>query len=169
MDLEMSGLDPSRCTILELATVLTDAALEVVAEGPDIVVHQPEPVLEAMDAWCQEHHQQSGLVAQVRASRISLAEAEQQVLEFLREHTEPRSSPLCGNSIWQDRRFLAQHTPTLHEFLHYRSIDVSSIKELARRWYPELGPFAKQKTHRALDDIHESIAELRFYQKTLFR
>lgn len=169
MDLEMSGLDPDRCVILEIATIVTDAELEVIAEGPDIVVHQDDAVLEAMDEWCTQHHGASGLTAQVRASKVSQAQAEAQTLAFVAAHTTPRGSPLCGNTIWQDRRFLIQHMPQLEAHLHYRLIDVSTIKELARRWYPGLEPPRKSDRHRALDDIRESIAELRFYREQIFR
>ena len=169
MDLEMTGLDPDRCRILEIATLVTDDRLDVVAEGPDIVVHWPDEVLETMDPWCIEHHGASGLSAAVRTSTIDLARAEATTLEFLRAHARQGKSPLCGNSIGQDRRFLFRHMPTLESFLHYRSVDVSSIKELVRRWYPGLSAPPKKSTHRALDDIHESIAELRFYRDHAFR
>jgi oligoribonuclease len=169
MDLEMSGLDPETCTILEIATIITDADLEVLAEGPDIVVHHPDEVLDAMDAWCTKHHAQSGLTDQVRASTIDLAEAERQTLAFLEQHTKADTSPLCGNSIWQDRRFIIRYMPDVDAFLHYRLIDVSSIKELSRRWYPGLKLPPKAESHRALDDIRESIAELRFYREHLFK
>jgi oligoribonuclease len=168
MDLEMSGLDPKTCRILEIATIITDADLEVIAEGPDLVIHEPESVLESMDAWCIEHHGASGLSDQVRASTISLREAEERTLAFLREHCPEGASPLCGNSIGQDRRFLYDHMPTLESWLHYRSVDVSTIKELVRRWYPTLEPMTKATTHRALDDIRESIAELAHYRKSVF-
>ena len=168
MDLEMSGLDPDSCQILEIATLITDGELEVIARGPEIVVHQPEAVLEAMDEWCTEHHGQSGLTQAVRDSKIDLAEAERQSLAFIQEHCGPRAAPLCGNSIGQDRRFLVRHMPTLEAHLHYRNVDVSSIKELARRWYPDLEPFEKKTTHRALEDIEESIAELVYYRRRLF-
>lgn len=169
LDMEMSGLDPEQHHVLEIATLITNAELEVVAEGPDIVVHQSDEVLAAMGEWCTEHHGQSGLTKAVRASTISLAEAERRTLEFVREHCEPGQSPLCGNSIGQDRRFLIRHMPQLAEFLHYRVIDVSTIKELVRRWYPDLEPLAKAESHRALDDIRESIAELRDYRERVFR
>lgn len=168
IDLEMSGLDPDQCTILEIATIVTDGELEILEEGPDLVIHQPDSVLEAMDEWCTKHHAESGLTQQVRDSSISLAEAEAQTLEFVTRHTQPGSSPLCGNSVWQDRRFLHKYMPRLDAHLHYRLIDVSSIKELARRWYPELRVPPKQNLHRALDDIRASIAELRFYRETIF-
>lgn len=169
IDLEMSGLDPDTCEILEIATLITDGELELIAEGPDLVIHQPDPVLAAMDAWCTQQHGNSGLTAQVRASSVSLAEAEALSLDFIRAHCPPGRSPLCGNSIGHDRRFLLRHMPQLAAYLHYRSIDVSSVKELARRWYPDTAPPRKGETHRALDDIRESIAELRHYRATIFR
>jgi oligoribonuclease len=169
MDMEMSGLDPDTCTILEIATIVTDADLRILAEGPDLVVHQPDEVLEAMDAWNTEHHGASGLAQAVRDSSVSLADAEERTLAFLAEHVPEDEAPLCGNSIWQDRRFLVRYMPRVDAFLHYRLVDVSSIKELARRWYPDLEPPAKSKSHRALDDIRESIAELAFYREQLFK
>jgi oligoribonuclease len=168
MDLEMSGLDPERDTILEIATLVTDSDLEIVAEGPVIAVHQSDAVLESMDEWNREHHAASGLIGRVRASRIDLAEAERITLDFVRGHVDERTSPLCGNSIWQDRRFLARYMPKLESYLHYRIVDVSSIKELARRWYPSQVP-EKKNTHLALDDVRESIEELRAYRRTIFR
>lgn len=169
MDLEMSGLDPDRCAILEIATIVTDAELEVIAEGPDLVIHHDDAVLDAMDEWCTKHHGASGLTAAVKASTISLAEAEAKTLEFVAQHTTAKSSPLCGNTIWQDRRFIVRYMPTLDAHLHYRLVDVSTIKELARRWYPQLRAPGKSDAHRALDDIRESIAELRFYREHVFR
>jgi len=169
IDMEMSGLDPLHCRILEIATVVTDGDLQILAEGPDLVVHQPDEVLDAMDEWCTSHHGDSGLTEQVRASTIDEAEAERQTLEFLAQWTQPGASPLCGNSVYQDRRFIVRYMPRIDDFLHYRLVDVSSIKELSRRWYPDLERMAKKETHRALDDILESIAELRFYRANLFR
>lgn len=169
MDLEMSGLDPDHCTILEIATIVTDAELRIIAEGPDLVIHHDDAVLDAMDEWCTKHHGASGLTAAVKASTISLAEAEAQTLAFVAEHCAPRSSPLCGNTIWQDRRFLVRYMPTLDAHLHYRLVDVSTIKELSRRWYPDLKAPPKSDSHRALDDIRESIAELAFYRGSVFR
>ncbi|MCH9684029.1 MAG: oligoribonuclease [Deltaproteobacteria bacterium] len=169
IDMEMSGLDPDQCRILEIATIVTNADLEVIAEGPDIVVHQPAPVLEAMDEWCTRHHGDSGLTAQVQASTIDEAQAERQTLEFLSQHTNRGASPLCGNSVYQDRRFISRYMEQLEGFLHYRLVDVSSLKELSRRWYPEVKPPPKRETHRALDDIRESIEELRFYRTQLFK
>lgn len=169
MDLEMSGLEPDRDVILEIATLITDASLTVVAEGPVLVVHQPEAVLSAMDDWNREHHGASGLTARVRASRLTVGEVEAETLAFVGEHCTERSSPLCGNSIHQDRRFIARYMPRLDRFLHYRNIDVSTVKELARRWYPDQPPPEKKHAHLALDDIRESIDELRFYRAHVFR
>ncbi len=170
MDLEMTGLAPERDSIIEIATVITDSQLEVIAEGPVLAIHHDDSVLGAMDAWNREHHTASGLLARVRASAINLAQAENITLEFVRLHTAERTSPLCGNSIWQDRRFLARHMPSLEAYLHYRIIDVSSIKELARRWYPADTPTPEKKnSHLALDDVRESIEELRLYRRTIFR
>ncbi len=169
MDLEMSGLDPDHCTILEIATIITDAELRIIAEGPDLVIHHDDAVLDAMDEWCTKHHGASGLTAAVKASTISLADAEAQTLAFVAEHCAPRSSPLCGNTIWQDRRFLVRYMPTLDAHLHYRLVDVSTIKELSRRWYPDVKAPPKSDSHRALDDIRESIAELAFYRGSVFR
>lgn len=169
MDLEMSGLDPDHCTILEIATIITDAELRIIAEGPDLVIHHDDAVLDAMDEWCTKHHGASGLTAAVKASTISLADAEAQTLAFVAEHCAPRSSPLCGNTIWQDRRFLVRYMPSLDAHLHYRLVDVSTIKELSRRWYPDVKAPPKSDSHRALDDIRESIAELAFYRGSVFR
>jgi oligoribonuclease len=171
MDLEMTGLDPSRNVIVEIATLITDDDLVTVAEGPDIVVHASDEELAQMDGVVRRMHARSGLLASIEASSTSLAEAGRQTLAFLRAQIEtPRSVPLCGNSIGTDRRFLAMHLPQVDEFLHYRSVDVSSIKELCRRWYPDVLAQAptKAETHRALDDIRESIAELAYYRSTIF-
>jgi oligoribonuclease len=168
MDMEMSGLDPATCRPLEIATLITDADLEIIAEGPSLIIHQSDEVLAAMDKWNTEHHGDSGLTAAVRASTISEAEAEQATLDFLAAYLDPRVSPLCGNTISQDRRFLRRYMARLDEFFHYRSVDISTIKELVRRWYA-LAPPAKQTTHRALDDIKESVEELRWYKKVVFR
>jgi len=167
----MTGLDPGRHVIVEIATLLTDDELRPIAEGPDIVVHATSDELAQMDDVVRSMHSRSGLLAAVQASEISLPDAGVQTLEFLRAHiAEPRSVPLCGNSIGTDRRFLAAHLPEVEEFLHYRSIDVSSIKELCRRWYPDVLAQAptKAETHRAMDDIRESIAELAYYRSTIF-
>lgn len=172
MDLEMTGLDPSKDAIVEIATLITDDDLEVIAEGPDIVVHQPEDVLTRMSDAVREMHTRNGLLEEVRRSTTTLRRAGELTLEFLREHIrEPGTVPLCGNSIGTDRRFLAAQLPQLEEFFHYRVVDVSSIKELARRWNPALLEEApvKKEGHRALDDIRESVEELRFYRDRFFR
>lgn len=169
LDLEMSGLDPETCTILEIATIVTDGELNTIAEGPNIIIHQADSVLAAMDSWCQQQHGGSGLTELVRNSTISLSESEQQTLQFLQQYCLPGKSPLCGNSVSHDRRFIIKYMPDLARFLHYRTIDVSSCKELCIRWYPAIVPPAKRETHRALDDIRESIHELRFYRQHCFR
>lgn len=171
MDLEMTGLDPDRHVIVEIATLLTDDNLEVIAEGPDLVVHQPPEAMAEMDDFVRKMHTKSGLLPQIDASTISLEDAAAQTLAFLKEHiAEPRTVPLCGNSIGTDRRFLSKYTPEIEEFLHYRSVDVSTIKELARRWYPKVFDDAPKKAlgHRALDDIRESVSELAYYRSAVF-
>ncbi len=171
MDLEMTGLDSTRDVIVEIATLVTDDELEVVAEGPDLVVHQPEEELAKMDAVVLKMHTGSGLLDQIRASTVTLEEAGAATLAFIREHVpQARTVPLCGNSIGMDRRFLAAYLPEIEEYLHYRSVDVSTIKELARRWYPTALSAAPRKatTHRALDDIRESVAELRYWREHVF-
>jgi len=169
MDLEMTGLEPETDTILEIATIITDSELNTVAEGPALAIHQPDAVLDAMDHWCRKHHGKSGLTRRVRVSTVSMADAERQTLDFIRLHTPERTSPLCGNSIHQDRRFLVRYMPQLEAWMHYRNIDVSTVKELARRWYPDMEPPAKRGMHLAMDDIRESIAELHYYRERIFR
>ncbi len=172
MDLEMTGLDPEVCVVVEVATLVTDDELEVVAEGPDLVVSCAPEKLEAMDDVVREMHEKSGLLDAIRSSTITLEEAEGNTLEFIKQHVpERRSVPLCGNSIGTDRRFLAAQLPSIDDWLHYRSVDVSTIKELCRRWYPEALEKAPSKggQHRALDDIRESVEELRYYRSTIFR
>ncbi len=170
MDLEMTGLDPSQHVIVEIATLITDDDLNIVAEGPELVVHATEPELALMEQVVIDMHTKSGLLADIRSSTISLEDAGAQTLAFLQEHLGPRTTPLCGNSIGMDRRFLATYLPEIEEFLHYRSVDVSTIKELGKRWNPKAITGAPKKTgsHRALDDIKESINELVFYRETLF-
>jgi len=171
MDLEMTGLDPDTDLIVEIATLVTDDDLEIVAEGPDLVVHQPPEVLERMDDFVRTMHTRSGLFDAIAASTTTLAEAGAATLDFLKTHvSEAGTVPLCGNSIGTDRRFLARHLPDIEAFLHYRSVDVSTVKELARRWHPEAVKSAPEKAggHRAMDDVRESIAELRHYRATLF-
>ncbi|MDR5868705.1 oligoribonuclease [Halomonas koreensis] len=170
IDLEMTGLDPNRERIIEVATLVTDADLNVVAEGPVIAVHQPDSLLEAMDDWNQKTHGASGLVERVKASAVDTAEAERLTLEFLNAHVAPGSSPMCGNSVHQDRRFLEREMPELLAFFHYRNLDVSTLKELAKRWNPgALVGFGKRNVHLAMDDIKESIAELAHYRQTFLR
>jgi oligoribonuclease len=172
MDLEMTGLDPARDVIVEIATLVTDDDLAVVAEGPDLVVHQPPEALARMDEVVRTMHKASGLLAAVEASTVSLEEAGRATLDFIRSHAAiPRTVPLCGNSIGTDRRFLATYLPDIESHLHYRSIDVSTVKELCRRWYPEAFAAAPEKAggHRALDDIRESVAELAYYRSAVFR
>lgn len=170
IDMEMSGLEVERERILEIAVLLTDDDLEVVAEGPELVLHQPEAVLAAMDEWNQRHHGESGLVERVRASQLREAEAEREVLDFLKRHVPAAEAPLAGNSVHQDRAFLRRYMPRLHAHLHYRNVDVSTLKELVGRWYPEVARRApaKKKAHRALEDIRESIDELRYYRRAVF-
>ncbi|NVK40948.1 MAG: oligoribonuclease [Oceanospirillaceae bacterium] len=166
IDLEMTGLDPDRDLIIEIATIVTDAQLNIIEEGPSLAVHQPDAALDAMDEWCTRQHGQSGLTQRVRDSRIDAAEAERQTLAFLARHVDKGASPMCGNSICQDRRFLYRYMPELEAFFHYRNLDVSTLKELARRWKPEtLTGFRKQGSHLALDDIRDSISELRHYRE----
>ncbi len=170
IDLEMTGLDPDRDRILEIATIITTERLESVAEGPVVAVRQPEAVLAGMDEWNTRHHGQSGLLERVRASRHDEESAEQATLEFLARHVPERASPMCGNSICQDRRFLARWMPTLEAYFHYRNLDVSTLKELCRRWSPLVADgVVKAASHRALDDIRESIGELAYYRDHFVR
>lgn len=170
IDCEMTGLDIVRDSILEIAVLVTDNSLEIIAEGPDLVIHASQEELERMDDWCKKHHGESGLTAAARASKISIQDAENQVLEFLKKHCDAQKAPLAGNSVYQDRAFLRVYMPRLEKFLHYRTVDVSSVKELVRRWYPKRKDrfFDKSKSHRALEDIRESIAELAHYKKNFF-
>ncbi|MCW7555038.1 oligoribonuclease [Endozoicomonas gorgoniicola] len=166
IDLEMTGLEPDTDRILEIATIVTDGQLNQIAEGPVIAIHESDDVLNNMNEWCIKTHAQTGLTERVRQSTISLAEAERMTLDFLKDHIEPGISPMCGNSIGQDRRFLHRYMPELHDFFHYRNIDVSTLKELARRWKPGImDGFSKKGTHLALEDIRESIEELRYYRQ----
>ncbi len=166
LDLEMTGLDTDADSIIEIATIITDSDLKELAEGPVFVIHHPESVLQAMDDWNTEHHQASGLWKRVIDSKVSMSEAEQGTLDFLARWTEPGKSPLCGNSICQDRRFLHRLMPELERWFHYRNLDVSSVKELAARWSPDvLKGVVKQNRHEALSDTRESIEELRHYRR----
>ena len=169
IDLEMTGLDSLRDHIIEIATVVTDSALNVVAEGPVFAIYQEPAVLDAMDDWNKTTHAASGLLDRVRASRVDAAEAESRTLAFLEQHAAQGASPMCGNSICQDRRFLAREMPTLERFFHYRNLDVSTLKELARRWAPDVfAGVKKTSVHLALEDIRDSIKELEFYRRTIF-
>src|SRR2546421_4692655 len=168
IDMEMTGLQPESDRIIEIAILVTDPQLEIVAAGPLLVVHQPDEVLEAMDSWNKNTHKKTGLIERVRASPLAEADVERRALEFVGEYVPPASSPMCGNSICQDRRFLARWMPQLESHFHYRNLDVSTLKELVRRWKPELMKgFSKEGKHEALADILESIEELKFYRKAV--
>ena len=170
LDLETTGLDVETRVIVEIATIVTDRELNVLEEGPDLVIHHPSDTLEHLDEWCRDQHGKSGLLDAVRASSVSLAEAERQTLEFVERHCPPQACPLCGNSICFDRRFIMRYMPHLNAHLNYRNVDVSSIKELAYRWYPSaMKKQEKDSPHRAMDDIRASIEELRMYRRTVFR
>jgi oligoribonuclease len=168
IDMEMTGLQPDSDRIIEIALLVTDPELRTLAEGPVLVVHQPPEVLDAMDSWNKGTHKKTGLIDRVLASTLSEAQAERQAVEFLQQHVPANSSPMCGNSICQDRRFLARWMPQLESYFHYRNLDVSTLKELVRRWKPEaLKGFSKEGKHEALADILESIEELKYYRKTV--
>jgi oligoribonuclease len=169
MDLEMTGLDPTKDRIIEIAIVITDSELKELAVGPVLAIQQPKSLLDSMDEWNRTHHSASGLLQRVQESEVTEAEAEATCLAFLEAHVKAGEAPLCGNTIWQDRRFLSRYMPDFESYLHYRMIDVSSIKELAKRWYPKIAAKAvKTNQHTALADIQESIEELRFYREHLF-
>ena len=166
LDMEMTGLDPAKERIIEVAVVVTDAQLEVVAEGPVLAIHQSNELLDAMDAWNKGTHGRSGLIERVKASTVTEADAETQLLDFLSQYVPPGKSPLCGNTISQDRRFMFSYMPRFEAFFHYRNLDVSTLKELCRRWKPEIYKgFQKKSKHEALADIYESIDELKYYRE----
>ena len=170
IDLEMTGLDTQQDAIIEIATIVTDSELNTLAEGPVLAIHQSDEILNAMDEWNTRQHGQSGLTERVKNSTITEAEAEKQTIEFLREYVPANASPMCGNSICQDRRFLARCMPELENYFHYRNLDVSSIKELAKRWAPKVFMgFSKESSHLALDDIRDSITELKYYREHLLK
>ena len=169
IDLEMTGLNAFTDSVLEVATIVTNSHLDVLAEGPDIAIHHPEEVLTAMDDWNTLHHGQSGLVERSGKSTYTCRQAEVETLDFIRQWVDPQVSPMCGNSVCYDRRFLARFMPELEQYFHYRNIDVSTLKELAKRWAPELTPVKKKNRHRAYDDIKESIAELKYYSECFLK
>lgn len=169
IDMEMTGLDPEKEKILEIATIITDGNLNVLAEGPDLVIHQPTSILKGMDEWNQAHHAKSGLIEAVKVSTMTVKKAEQLTLEIIQEFCKPKKAPLCGNSVHHDRRFLLKFMPKIDGYLHYRHVDVSSLKALIARWYPKDKEQTKGKSHRALSDIRESIAELKFYRERYFK
>jgi oligoribonuclease len=169
VDLEMTGLDPESCTIVEIATIITDFNLAIVAEGPNLVIHQPDEVLATMNDYVRDLHTRSGLVDRIRASTVTLERAAEETRAFVASHVEKGTAPLCGNSVWKDRSFMERYMPSVVAHLHYRIVDVSTIKELARRWYPQSFQAPKKKEqHRALDDVRESIEELAWYRSKLF-
>lgn len=170
IDLEMTGLDTLKDKIIEIATIITDSELNILEEGPNLAIYQPENILANMDEWNTRQHTGSGLIERVKLSKISEQDAEEQTLNFIRKHVEPNTSPMCGNSICQDRRFLARCMPELEKYFHYRNLDVSTLKELAYRWSPEIAKgFKKKSTHVALQDVKDSIAELQYYREYLFK
>jgi oligoribonuclease len=170
LDLEMTGLNLDKDVIIEIACLVTDDNLTLIAEGPSIVINQPEDKLQRMDSWCTEHHTKSGLMSEVRASRVTVQEAEEATIAFMREHVKPGNALLSGNSVWQDRAFLRVYMPQLYLFFHYRMIDVTTVKELINRWYPNNAQvkFQKKDLHRALPDCYESVEELKHYRKYFF-
>jgi oligoribonuclease len=170
IDLEMTGLEPKKCHIVEIAVIITDGDLKLIAEGPNLVIHQPPSVLKIMDEWSRKQHTKTGLLDEVVASKINVKEAERTAYHFIEQYCTPKVAPLCGNTVHHDRRFLIKYMPRIHEFLHYRHVDVSTIKDLIGRWYPTEKSYSKkQERHRALDDIRESIEELRYYRERYFR
>lgn len=170
VDLEMTGLNPERNFILEIASIITDQNLEIIAEGPNLVIHQPDNVLEAMNEWCKEHHGKTGLAKAVKESKITLEQAEEETLSIIKKYCSPETGILCGNSIWNDRNFLAKYMPNIIKYLHYKLIDTTSIQQVIQHWYPDnpKSEFKKVETHRAMPDIRESIEELKHYRRYFF-
>ena len=169
IDLEMTGLDIEKESIIEIATIITDSELNILAQGPNLAIKVSEELIEGMDEWNTTHHHQSGLVDRIRSVGVSIEEAQQQTIEFLQQWVNPNSAPLCGNSVWNDRRFVDKEMPLVADYLHYRMIDVSTVKELAKRWYPEVDKYPKKLSHLALDDIIESIEELQYFRSKVFQ
>lgn len=170
LDLEMTGLDPQNDHIIEIATIVTDEQLNIIAEGPSLAIHHSDSTLAKMDAWCQKQHGESGLIERVRASKWTIELAEAETLRFLQQYVTPKKSPMCGNSICQDRRFLYRCMPTLEAFFHYRNLDVSTVKELALRWMPKMAQgFTKTSKHLAISDVKDSIDELKYYREHFFK
>ena len=169
IDLEMTGLDIEKESIIEIATIITDSELNILAQGPNLAIKVSEELIEGMDEWNTTHHHQSGLVDRIRSVGVSIEEAQQQTIEFLQQWFNPKSAPLCGNSVWNDRRFLDKEMPLVADYLHYRMIDVSTVKELAKRWYPEVDKYPNKLSHLALDDIIESIEELQYFRDRVFQ
>jgi len=169
IDLEMTGLNIEKESIIEIATIITDGELNILAHGPNVAITVDESLIEGMDDWNTTHHFESGLVDRIRNQGVSLTDAEEMTLDFLKKWVDPNTAPLCGNSVWNDRRFLEKEMPRVAEYLHYRMIDVSTIKELARRWYPEVDKYPKKGAHLALDDIIESVEELEYFRDKVFR
>ncbi|MFH0843987.1 MAG: oligoribonuclease [Pseudomonadota bacterium] len=168
IDLEMTGLDPETDVIVEIATIITDGDLNILTEGPNIAIKHPKKVLDTMDGWSRTHHEESGLLDRIEKSPYDCKRAEEVTLDFISKRCKEGEGLLCGNSIWQDRHFLRKHMPKLEAFFHYRNVDVSTIKELVKRWYPDLPPYEKKKAHLAMSDIEESINELRYYREKVF-
>ncbi len=169
IDCEMTGLNTAVDRIIEIATLITDSDLNIIAEGPELAIHRPKELLDGMNDWNTKHHTQSGLVDRVLSSNIEIDEADRLTYEFIAEYADYHQAPLCGNSVWQDRRFIDMEMPKTSAYLFYRNVDVSSFKEMVRRWYPNLDPYKKANHHRALDDIRESIEELRYYRSMVFK
>ena len=169
IDLEMTGLDIEKESIIEIATLITDSDLNILAQGPNLAISVSDELLAGMDEWNTTHHHRSGLVDRIKNEGVSLQHAENETLEFLKQWVHPNTAPLCGNSVWNDRRFLDKEMPLVANYLHYRMVDVSTVKEIARRWYPDIGKYEKKLSHLALDDIIESVEELQYFRDRVFK